>query len=64
MDASVSLGAAGEHNSLKVLWEDTERVFCKLPMTPRAIGTLSHPSLPVPSIRRSRALIASHTNTN
>ena len=31
MDPSASLGAAGEHNSLKVLWEDGERVFCKLP---------------------------------
>jgi hypothetical protein len=30
MDPSASLGAAGDHNSLKVLWEDSERVFCKL----------------------------------
>ena len=33
-------------------------------MMPRAIGTLSYPSFPAPSIRRSRASIASHTNTN
>ena len=30
MTASALFGAGGEHDSLKVLWEDTERVFCKL----------------------------------
>ena len=54
MKASALLGAAGEHDSLKVLWEDTERVFCKLwrddaegdrhAFTPVLTGT-EHPTL-------------------
>ena len=66
MKASVLLGAGWETDSVEVLWRDSGRVFCKLwrAMTLRAIGTLSYPSLPVPSIRRWRASIASRTNTN
>src|SRR5882672_2166805 len=30
MRASSLSGAGGKHDSLNVLWEDTERVFCKL----------------------------------
>jgi PAS domain S-box-containing protein len=30
MTASAFLGAVGDHDSIEVLWEDTERVFCRL----------------------------------
>jgi hypothetical protein len=30
MKASTFLGAGGKDDSLEVLWEDTERVFCRL----------------------------------
>jgi hypothetical protein len=65
MTASAFSGAVGDHDSIEVLWEDTERVFCRLERGDAAsIGMLSYTSFPVLSIRRSRASVVSRTNTN
>ena len=65
MKASVLFGAGWEGDSLEVLWQDAGRAFCKLSRNDAAtIGTRSYPSLPAPSIRRSRASIVSPTNTS
>jgi len=57
MNAATLSHASGRDDSVTVLWEDTEHVFCKLlQKMPRAIGTRSHPSSPAPSIRRSESI--------
>ena len=66
MTASALISGGGENDSLEVLWEDAERVFCRLPRDDAEgeHGTLSYPFFPAPSIRRLKASIVSLTNTN
>ena len=64
MKASVLLGAGWEDDSLEVLWRDADRAFCRLRRNDVESARVHTRSLPAPSIRRSRASIASPTNTN
>ena len=56
MNAATLSHASGRDDSVEVLWEDSERVFCRL-LQKDAEGhrPAFAPILPAPSIRRSRA---------
>ena len=66
MNASVSLGTGRERRLVRgAVGRRRTRLLQTVGATmPRVIGTRSYPSIPAPSIRRSRASIASRTNTN
>jgi FixJ family two-component response regulator len=65
MKAAASFSASGGNASLEVLWEDTDRAFCKLRRDDAdGIGTHSYPFLRAPTTPRSKASIGLLTNTS